>query len=693
RPCGTDVGICSMGVEQCVGGVYGACEGGVMPELTELCDGSRDDNCDGRVDEDCQCALGDTEPCGSDTGQCERGLRTCGSDGVFGACLGAVGPTTETCNGLDDDCDGIPDDNPIDDGSACGQSNLFPCQLGTEQCLGGTLVCIGAVNPGVEICNGIDDDCDGGIDSTMGNPPSDAGAPCNVPPPPPVNATSPCQAGVIACIGGVLSCQGSQGPTGPSDACGDDSNCDGVLTGQPDTMTDVNNCGSCGNNCYAMAVNNTWSCAGGVCQNGGCLPGFHDLDMNGTCEYGPCLATGPETCDGLDNDCNGTVDDIQPGFEPTPVDVCGVSPAATRPECTTGVNVACVSGTWQCTFPANVCSPNCAAAVEVCDNLDNDCDGGLNENVSNYGQTCASDDGLPFPGHGACRTQGTFVCNGPNATVCSAVKGSCSGLPGGCTELCDGVDNDCDGSVDEPFTAKGSDPAFFVQPAVTRIQSQLWVYSYEASRPGATGTSPGSGNGYHCTGGNCPSGIPDAPSGVVLDGTYACSVPDVLPWFNVTPIEVEQTCDAMGGFICDLSEWQLACGAGNGCDWGYNPSGAACQLPATGSKFCNLEPFDFSASTSGNQDGLLATASNQLANCWADWTSGPFPNTDPEIFDLTGNLREITKNGSGIYPLMGGAYNSPQYGATCDFDFYVVDDDFKLLDTGFRCCFDSDPRL
>ena len=66
------------------------------------------------------------------------------------------------------------------------------------------------------------------------------------------------------------------------------------------------------------------------------------------------------------------------------------------------VTVACTSGTWQCTFPAGVCTGTAApSATEVCDTLDNDCDGPLNENAPNYGQPCASDDGLPPPGHGA----------------------------------------------------------------------------------------------------------------------------------------------------------------------------------------------------------------------------------------------------------------------------------------------------
>ena len=729
---------CQYGKQQCQNGQL-VCIGAVNPSA-ELCNG-QDDNCNGAID-DMPVDVGAT--CGlTDVGPCQKGVEQCLPGGQK-TCVGEIAPKTETCNGQDDDCNGLVDD-VAGTGSACGQSSTLPCKLGMLQCVGMSLQCVGNIDPKAETCNTVDDDCDGQIDEGISSQPCvPVGAPpnlvygglsrcvrgtqacggactgyigpsaetcnsldddcdglidnnlnlgaCNVPLAPPAGATSPCKAGTATCVGGVQTCQGSVGPSSSVDACGMDSNCDGALTGQPNFQNDVANCGSCGNNCYANAVHAIWSCTTGMCAFQGCENGYYDLDGNKTCEYSCQYKQAQEICNGEDDDCDGQIDEGV--VAPTPVQVCGVSVTAVRPECTSQVTVACSQGAWKCTFPANVCNgaaPNyCSGATEVCDNLDNDCDGILNENVPNFGKACASDDAAPVPGHGACRKPGTFVCSGANATTCNAVKADCATLPGGCTELCDGVDNDCDGLVDETYAAKGTNAANYVKPAVTRIASSLWVYSYEASRPNAVTDvanniiTPGNGNGYHTT----------APAGTTLDKTLACSLPNKLPWFNVTPAEVEQTCSAMGGFICSTPDWTTACQTNLTCTYGYNPRGAACKATYTASKFCNLGPeFDFNTTIPGDQDGLLFTGSTSLQNCWADWLNleGNSTTTN-KIFDITGNLREITKSAANTYPLMGGAFNTGDPGgATCSFQFYTVDQNFKLFDLGFRCCFSQNP--
>ena len=253
----------------------------------------------------------------------------------------------------------------------------------------------------------------------------------------------PCRAGTLACTGGVKQCLNSVTATATVDTCNVDANCDGSLTGQPDTSTDVRNCGTCGNDCFASAPggHGTFTCSGGVCSRTGCEPGFINCDSNpNDCERSCTFVSAQEQCNGADDDCDCQVDENVP--TPSAVQVCGMNPAATDTGCTS-VSVACQNGAFRCTFPAGYCSggnpPSCTTTQDVCDGLDNNCNGNTDDNfkppVLNQGylsQPCASDDGLPPPGHGACRTLGTFVCNGPNATRCTAVKNNAAATVENC---------------------------------------------------------------------------------------------------------------------------------------------------------------------------------------------------------------------------------------------------------------------
>ncbi len=155
-PCATGLdGECGKGTTACVNGVS-ICQ--TDRSDPEVCDGV-DNDCNGKVDDGIE-----TQPCGTDEGQCLRGIQKC-QGGEWTDCLGGVQPTTETCNNKDDDCDGVIDNGNPGGGAACTTGGSGACSEGTVQCINGQVGCVSNTAGFHEDCaNGLDDDCDGASD-------------------------------------------------------------------------------------------------------------------------------------------------------------------------------------------------------------------------------------------------------------------------------------------------------------------------------------------------------------------------------------------------------------------------------------------------------------------------------------------------------------------------------------------------
>lgn len=268
---GTDgVGPCSKGQQTCdLMGKWGECVGEVVPKKTETCN-NVDDDCNGSVDD-----MG-TISCG--VGAClVENVPKC-TNGTLNACVPKP-PALEVCDGVDNDCDQLTDEVFPDKGSPCDTGLFGPCGTGKKSCASGAPVCLPDIMPVTETCNGIDDDCDGQLDEDLPG----TGGLCST------GYPGICSNGAIQCNGTTIDCF----PIIPQQAekCnGLDDDCDGVVDeGDPE--------GGLGCN------------SGGV---GACGVGTtHCVNAMITCT--PNSMGTPEQCNGLDDNCDGTIDEGNPG--------------------------------------------------------------------------------------------------------------------------------------------------------------------------------------------------------------------------------------------------------------------------------------------------------------------------------------------------------------------------------------------
>ena len=248
-----------------------------------------------------------------------------------------------------------------------------------------------------------------------------------------------------------------------------------------------------------------------------------EVDEGATNACGGCGVVPEEVCNYLDDDCDGVVDD--------------------------GVRNAC-----------DACG---AVPVEVCDNVDNDCDGETDEGFGGLGASCSD-------GEGVCEVPGIVVCAAVGTeTTCSAAAGA------GTEEVCNGLDDDCDGEVDEGFGLGDTCPA---GEGLCQVAGIVGCDPHGAARCVATAVACDDGD--PCTADTCDPLTGDCAS---ADVALCCALGALCPagWQCVdgacvdvqcAPCEVDGHCEAPGAACIDYADGGrcgTVCDAETGCPQGF----------------------------------------------------------------------------------------------------------------------------